>query len=123
MAKGIIGPVPAVVAIVLSSFSCVMAADAQIFPGPYSSWSAEQKAQAAQSLTQSSIAACQNYINEATTSKGAQFEALACEAAYFVNHVPPDYPSYDLMKSSAINAYKSAQAAGANPPDFLGSPP
>jgi hypothetical protein len=122
MVNRIIGPVAAVVGIVLFSISCA-AADTPVFPGPYSSWSAAQKAQAAQSLNQSSIGACQTYVDKATTSKAAQFEALACEAAYFVNHVPPDYPSYNLMKTTATNAYDSARAAGANPPNFLGSPP
>ncbi len=107
----------------LASLSLASAADTQIFPGPYSSWSADQKAQASQVLNQASIAACQTYVEKATTSKGAQFEALACEAAYFVNHVPPDYPSYGLMKTTAANAYKSAQGAGVNPPNFLNSPP
>jgi hypothetical protein len=122
MAKRIIGPVPAVVAIVLFS-SSYAAADTPVFPGAYSSWSSTQKAQASQTLNQSSIAACQTYVDQATTNKGAQLEALACEAAYFVNHVPPDYPSYELMKTTAIDAYKSAQAAGAKPPNFLASPP
>lgn len=123
MLNRISGPVPAVVAIVLLSASRVIAADNQVFPGTYSSWSAAQKAQAGQILNQSSIVACQTYVDKATADKAAQFEALACEAAYFVNHVPPDYPSYNLMKTTATNAYDSARAAGANPPNFLGSPP
>lgn len=123
MAKSVIGRTALVAVIVLSSVVSAAAADPPVFPGSYSSWSATQKAQAAQILNQASISACQTYVDKATTSKGAQFEALACEAAYFVNHTPPDYPSHDLMKSTATSAYNSAQAAGVNPPNFLNSPP
>ncbi len=123
MSKNTIASILALAAMGLASLSLASAADTQVFPGPYSSWSAAQKAQASQILNQASITACQTYVDKATTSKGAQFEALACEAAYFVNHVPPDYPSYGMMKTTAVNAYQSAQGAGVNPPNFLGSPP
>jgi hypothetical protein len=123
MLKHTVGLLLAVAAIGVASLSKAVADDSQVFPGPYSSWSATQKSQAAQMLNAASIGACQTYVDAATTSKGAQFEALACEAAYFIHHVPSDYPSYDVMKATAVNAYKSAQAAGANPPNFLASPP
>ncbi len=123
MLKHTVASILAATAMGLGSLSLASAADTQVFPGPYSSWSADQKAKAGQVLNAASIAACQTYVEKATTSKGAQFEALACEAAYFVNHVPSDYPSYGMMKSTAVDAYKSAQSAGVNPPNFLNSPP
>jgi hypothetical protein len=123
MAKYLVSRIVTVAIIALSGVAPAAADDTQVFPGPYSSWSPTQKAQAAQILNQASISTCQTYVDKATTSKGAQFEALACEAAYFVNHTPPDYPSYDMMKSTALSAYRSAQAAGVNPPNFLSSPP
>ena len=94
-------------------------AGAQVIPGPYSSWTDQQKIDAANLLKQGSNAACQDYISRAPQSQRAAYEAAACIGAYYVNHLPEDYPNLDEIKADAIKAYENAKALGSTAPAFL----
>jgi hypothetical protein len=118
------GPRQAIAALGLFAISlATAAADTQVIPGPYSSWTDAQQTQAAQLLKAGSEAACQQYISNASSSQRSAYEAAACLGAYYVNHLPPDYPNLNSMKKNALDAYNNAQALGSNAPAFLKSPP
>ena len=89
----------------------------QVLPGSYSSWTDAQKANAAQLLKAGSNAACERF-NEAKERVGqlASYEAAVCIGAYYVNHLPPDYPNLDQIKAGVLRNYQSAKALGSNIP-------
>lgn len=98
---------------------------AQVLPGTYSSWTAAQKATAAQLLKQGSNVACERYITEAKQNVGqlAAYESAVCIGAYYVNHLPPDYPNLDEIKASVLTNYQSAKALGSTiPVPFVATP-
>lgn len=100
-------------------FALSAAAAAQnVLPGSYSSWTDAQKSQAAQLLKNGSSAACAHYISDAQTNGGqlAAYEAAVCVGAYYVNHLPNDYPNLDSIKASVIQNYRNAKALGSNIP-------
>lgn len=92
-----------------------------VLPGSYSSWTDAQKTQAAQLLKQGSESACASYIDAAKNpanggGQRAAYEAAACIGAYYVNHLPSDYPGLDQIKAGVMQNYNNAKALGSNIP-------
>ena len=100
---------------------CAPALAQSVVPGPFSSWSEEQKAQAAALLKAGSDAACAAYLAAKNNPENAGnrrpvFESAACVDAYTVNHVPPDYPGLAQIKAGVMPNYNNAKALGSEMP-------
>lgn len=92
-----------------------------VLPGSYSSWTDAQKTQAAQLLRGGSESACSSYVDAAKDPQNgggqrAAYEAAACIGAYYVNHLPSDYPGLDQIKAGVMQNYNNAKALGSNIP-------
>jgi hypothetical protein len=95
-------------------------ADDSIMPGPYASWTDAQKSEAAQRLKNGSNEACSTYLQRAAAGgMRATYESAACIEAYFVLHLPADYPDLDAMKASAQKNYELAKSLGSDIPAIL----
>jgi hypothetical protein len=108
-------------ALTLVAMSSAPAFAQSVLPGSYSSWTDAQKTQAAQLLKQGSEAACASYIDAAKDPQDgggqrAAYEAAACIGAYYVNHLPSDYPGTDQIKAGVMQNYNNAKALGSNIP-------
>ena len=94
----------------------------QVLPGPYSSWSNAQISEAASLLKNGSNANCSIYVQRAQAGgMRATYEAAACIEAYYVLHLPTDYPGLDAIKAAANQNYQMAKQLGSDIPEFLKS--
>ena len=111
---------------VVAQMLCASAAraDDSVLPGPYSSWTDGQKTQAAFLLKNQSNQHCYMYIQRAENGgMRATYESAACIEAYYVLHLPADYPGLDALKDAARKNYAMAKSLGSDIPSFLGEDP